>query len=345
MTIGGTERVLYTLLKIFPQADVYTLSTSESALQYLKLNARNLYSAPINKIKLLENKNSIIQLLAPLFWSSLKLKDYDLVISSSSFGLANTVITRSVPHIQYIHSYPKNLYDSSEKLIFQKFFPYHLFLRKIYEEAIHSSPFILTNSRHMKSLLKKMFNITSKVIYPPVNISNNPPMIKSRDYFLYIGRLDKTKSIDLSIMACNKLKLPLKIIGEGPDLNRLRRMSGPTIEFLGFIPDRQLRKYYEKTIAFLFCAKNEDFGIAPLEALANGVPVIAYYGGGLKETIQNYKTGIFFYNHKVESLIKVIKCLDEYNFAPDYLRKYAKKYSEDRFIIEFKNYIKEYVLF
>lgn len=338
-TIGGTERVLNSLLKIFPQADVYTLSTSKSALKYLKLNASTLYSSPINRIKILENKNSIVQLLAPFLWSAFKLKNYDLIISNSSFGLSNTIKTGDIPHIQYIQSYPKNLYDPSEKLAFQKFFPYHLLLRKIYEKAIHKSPYILTNSKHMQSVLQKMFNVNSKVIYPPVIIPPNPPKRNtSGKYYLYIGRLDRTKSIDVAIMACNKLKIPFKIIGEGPDLNRLKNMSGPTNEFLGFVPDQQLKKYYKMAKAFLFCAKNEDFGIAPIEAMAHGIPIISYYGGGVKETLLNKKTGIFFYNHTVESLIESIIDFDKHHFNSDHLRKYVEKFSERRFISEFASY-------
>jgi len=336
---GGAEKVLAALLKIYPQADVYTTVVNKTTKHRLGLENYKIKPSIINSLPFLNKKNSFVQMMAPFIWPSFSLKNYSLIISSSSFGLANTIRTNHIPHIQYIHSPPKNVFLLTPKWNLQKIIPYHYFLAKKYIKTIRSSPFIVTNSKHMQKTLKKMFGINSEVIYPPLSIPRFPPKIESREYFISVGRLDYTKSIDLAILACNKLRLPLKIVGLGPAMRQLKKIAGPTVEFLGFVPDNKLKTVYKKAKAFLFCAQNEDFGIAPVEAIAHGIPVIAYYGGGVKETLIHQKTGLFFYRHSVKSLVATLKKLNPQNFNPLFLYQHAQKFSEERFQKEFKKYV------
>jgi len=187
-------------------------------------------------------------------------------------------------------------------------------------------------------LLKKLFSVNATVIYPPVKM---PAKITKKigEYFVTTSRLDKNKYIDLAIKACNKLQLSLKIIGTGKHMRELKKIAGSSIEFLGLIEDEKRNRIYEKAKAFIFCAREEDFGIAPIEAIAMGLPVIAYFGGGLKETVINNKTGLFYYEHTVNALIKVIEKFNPEKFNPQFLYQYAQKFSEERFKKEFKRYV------
>lgn len=339
-SLGGTERVLLSLLNIFPEAEIYTLVTNDSVIKKFSFNKKTIHSSFISYLPIVNEKTSIIQLLSPLLWSSFNLQKFDLVISSSSYGLSPLINTGKILHIHYIHSIPKNLFISKYYLSLQKVIPYHMFYSRLYRNALKTSPYLLTNSIYMKGKLKKEFGVTAKVIYPPVFIPKKLPGISKKEYYIYVGRLDKNKSIDLAIHACNYLKLPFKIIGVGPELENLKKIAGPTIEFLGFIPDNKLTYYYQKAKAFIFCAKEEDFGIAPIEAMGYGVPVIAYYGGGIKETLEDKVTGRFFYQNTVESLINILSQFNYLDFKPAILYKHVQKFSETRFRHDFEYYVR-----
>jgi len=331
---AGAERVLASLIEIWPKADIYTPIINKKVLKLLpKANYKELF---LGKIPWLNKKCAFLQPLAPLVWKSLSLRNYDLIISSSSFGLSNTINTKNIPHIAYIHRPPKNLYGLSYKWTLQKLIPYSFFIKKYYESHLKKEKYVLTSSKHMRKLIKNLFNIKAKVIYPPIKI---PKTINKKPgkYFVTASRLDKEKRVDLAIRACNKLKLTLKVLGTGKELNKLKKIAGPTIEFLGFL-DKEKNKIYQNAKAFIFCAKNEDFGMAPLEATANGLPVIAHFSGGLKETVINNKTGLFYYQHTVKSLANAIKKINPKKFNPKFLHQYSQKFSEKKFKKEFKNY-------
>lgn len=336
---GGAERVLHALMQLYPSADLYTLIANDAILYRLDINKSHLFCSQLNNIPYIRNKLSLIQIIGHFLWSQFDFRKYDLVISSSSYGLSNLIQTGSVPHIQYIHTPPKNIFFSDEKLKLQKILPYQFLISKKYKETVQLSKYILTNSRHIQQLLKKLFSVNATVIYPPITIPDRVSLKNNRKYFLSVGRLDRTKSVEIAIHACNKLNLPLIIVGEGKAYDYLKKIAGPTVEFMGFVPDSNMEKIYNKAKGFLFCAKNEDLGIAPVEAMTHGIPVIAYYGGGVKETMIPQKTGLFFYKHSVESLIKTLKKYDFNDFNSQFLYYHAKKFSEKRFFHLFRMYV------
>jgi len=158
------------------------------------------------------------------------------------------------------------------------------------------------------------------------------------DYFVMVGRLLSYKRFDIAIKAFNKLKKPLKIIGDGPEMKKLKKLAKKNIEFLGELSGEKLREYYQNCKALIF-PQEEDFGIVALEAMACGRPVIAYRGGGALESIKEGETGIFFNEQTPESLIKVIKSFRADNFDSQKIRKRALKFSKEKF----KKKIKEFV--
>jgi glycosyltransferase involved in cell wall biosynthesis len=204
----------------------------------------------------------------------------------------------------------------------------------LFEKALKKTPYLLTLSHHMQHVFRTTCQVNPFVIYPPVNIPKQRPQRKNGKYYLIVSRLDRAKSIELAIEACNSLHEQLVIIGvsNDPAYDRfLHTIAGPTITFLGFLPNEHIQDYYMYAKAFLFTPKNEDFGIAPIEALSHGVPVIAHYGGGAKETMIQGKTGVFFYEHTKESLVSAMRAFRSFRFKGANLYAYAEKFSEEKF--------------
>jgi glycosyltransferase involved in cell wall biosynthesis len=337
---GGAERVLLEVLKIFPDAHVYTSVASPSIVkQYFKNTI--IHVLPIPQ-KFFSQHTSLFQAFSPLLWRLFNFNKHNLVIAISGHMMSNFVNPGRALFIQYLLTVPKNVYFLEPKTNLQKIFPYHTYTRPLYEHALRKNSCLLTLSHHMQTTFRTMFGVTPEVIYPPVRIPKRLSKRNRGTYYLVVSRLDRSKSIELAIKACNRLKEQLVIVGETNEWTYeqyLRRIAGPTIRFAGFQPDERMEKYYTHAKAFLFTPKNEDFGIAPVEAMAHGVPVIAYYGGGAKETVADGKTGIFFHSHSVESLVGAMKKLQSRTFNSTLLRKHAEMFSENQFQDNFSEYI------
>ena len=193
---------------------------------------------------------------------------------------------------------------------------------------------------------------SSPSLYVPANANRSNPRNRSPfastnvssgaglrvGYFLVVSRLTAWKKIDIAIEACNQLKLPLKIIGEGPDFERLKRLAGPTVELLGRLTDEEVVSYYKNCRALLFPQK-EDFGITPLEAQASGKPVVAFRAGGALETVIEGKTGEFFSPQTAGALAKVLKDFDTSRYQDEDCRRQAEKFSKQRFQRELKEFV------
>lgn len=346
LEFGGAERVLKLQLKLFPNAHIFTAAADPKIIEKIlpKTGSHTIYTSPLSKFCLY--KGSLMQLLSPFIFQSFFLKNYKLIISNSAYLLSNYIRTEGNTHIQYFHGIPKNLYNLTPKNRLQKILPYDVFIKIFHKKAIHSSPYILSNSKYLQQILLNKFKISSEVIYPPVHVPLSLKKKHRLDYFVCVCRLSRIKYIELAINACNILKLPLKIAGDSIDKEykkQLKALAGPTIEFLGNVPDEKLGVLLSSAKGFIMTSKNEDFGIAPVEAMAYGTPVIAFWGGGLKETVIPGVTGLFYKEHSVGTLVKVLKKFDPENFDPLAIHTHAKKFSEKRFIAEFKNYVENIV--
>jgi glycosyltransferase involved in cell wall biosynthesis len=190
----------------------------------------------------------------------------------------------------------------------------------------------IANSPVTAERIQKYYRRDAVVIPPPVEASRFTfdPTIQPEDYFLIVSRLIPYKRIDLAIEACNKLRLPLVIIGSGRDLERLKKMAGPTIRFMGRLSDQEVLSYYARCRAFLFPGE-EDFGITPLEAQASGRPVIAYGVGGALASVVDGVTGVFFKKQTVDSLAEVLAAFDEQRYDRQVIRSHALEYDMPRF--------------
>lgn len=339
---GGAERVLLSLLHIYPQADIYTAVADKKIIKtfFPLLHPKKLHTLP-QWAEGLALHTSLAQLLAPIIWKYFNLDAYDVVLSKPAHLMSNLITTRGI-HIQYIHTPPRNIFGIVPPTPLQRATHYDRFIIPRYRHAIASTPFLLTNSRHMQRRIATLLGVNVEVIYPPVRTPTRMQKRAEGRYYLSVGRLEKEKHIELAIIACNTLKLPLMIVGKTNEPRYeqyLRSIAGPTITFLGFRSDSEIRALYKHAIAFLFTARDEDFGIAPVEAIANGVPVIAYYGGGTKETVKEGVTGRFFYVHTAAALTNTLRAFNPSEFRQATLYTHAKAFSE----VIFKKQITAYI--
>lgn len=206
------------------------------------------------------------------------------------------------------------------------------------EQAAERVDKFIANSDFVADRILKYYHQESEVIYPPIKTDLFYIADKIENYFLMVGRLLPYKKFDLAIEVFNKLGLPLKIVGDGPERKYLQKIAKKNIEFVGLVSDNKLRDYYAHCQAFIF-PQEEDFGITAIEAMASGRPVIAYKAGGALEFIKENITGMFFEKQEEDCLIETIKRFDVHNFNPQFIRAEAKKFDKEIF----KSRIKEFI--
>ncbi|MFA6533085.1 MAG: glycosyltransferase [Patescibacteria group bacterium] len=355
---GGAERVLVSFKKIFPTADIYTttfdldsLGSHKHLIKDWKVNV-----SWFGKIPFLNRFYSPFRFLTPLIWESFDFSKYDLVISSSGSWMSKGIKTKKPTiHISYIHHPPRYLYGYETAVEWQKYFFIKIyghiinhFLRIWDFTSTQRADFLIANSQETKKRIEKFYRRDSTVIYPPVSIPEkpvNPLTHKPSNYFLTISRLARAKHIDILIKAANKSKFKLKIVGSGRDEERLKQLAGPTVEFLGNLTDQELKKTYLNAKAFLFASRDEEFGIAVVEAMGYGLPVIAYRSGGLPEYVIDKKNGYLFDELKDSSLIDKVNELTsltslKYLEMKKEARKTAERFSEKKFSQQILDFVK-----
>jgi len=343
---GGAERVLVSLKQIYPKADVYTttynpysLGVHRSLIKNWKVNVSWFGKIPIIKI-----------------WESFNFDDYDLVISSSGSWMSKGVKTnKPTIHISYIHHPPRYLYGYETAIEWQKYFIVRIyayivnhFLRIWDFESSQRPDYIIANSKETQKRIEKFYRRNSTVVYPPVSIPKTISYsLSTNRYFITVSRLAKAKHIDVLIKAANKKKFNLKVIGSGRDKRYLRSISGPTVEFLDNISDKEFSKIFENARAFLFASKDEEFGIAPVEAMGYGLPVIAYRSGGVPEYIEDGANGFLFDELNEDSLLDKFAKLNrlstkQYLKMKKLARKTAEKFSEKNFKKSIDDFVKKH---
>lgn len=362
---GGAERVLVALKQIYPQADVFTSFYTPSALgiHAEQMKDWTIYTSWADKVSFMKKLYSPLRFITPLIWESFNFNAYDLVISSSGSYMSKGIITRpDTAHICYLHHPPRYLYYYETAIEWQKYWPIkiygHLINHRLriwdYLSSQRVDHFI-ANSVETQKRVEKFYRREAKVIYPPVTIPEelehgtwNLPAgrqsLEHKKYYLTVSRLARAKHIDVLIKAANKMKIKLKIVGTGRDETYLKSIAGPTVEFLGAVSDEKLPEIYNGAKAFLFASVDEEFGIAPIEAMGYGVPVIALASGGLKETVQEGKNGYLYQGLDEEKLIQKVTLFENTNAEIQMaIRQQARKSSEQYSFENFKRHITQYV--
>jgi len=343
---GGAERVLGVLAEIFPRAPIFTLVYDKIGTRGVFEN-KEIYTSFLQHIPFTKKRHRIFPMLMPIAIEQFDFSYFDLVISNSgSFGKG--IITKpSTKHISYCMTPTRFLWGGSHEYVdgfnypwpVKKLIPFLTGYLRIWDlDASKRVDEFMAISETSQNRIKKYYKRNSIVVHPPVDVSKFYISDEIEDYFLMVGRMVPYKKFELAINTFNKLGLPLKIIGDGPEKKRLQRLAKDNIDFLGLLPDSKVAKYYSKAKALIF-PQEEDFGIVPLEAMASGRPVIAFRKGGALETVINEKTGLFFDNQDADSLAKVISNFNVNRFDPKEIRAHAKKFDIRQFKEKFVNVI------
>lgn len=364
---GGAERVLLALSEIWPEAPIYTAFYKAESSAYESFKDKDIRVSWFQSLPFHSRFASPLRFLAPLVWKSFDFSEYDVVVSS-----ANWYITKGLKRgsqtieVCYCHTPPRYLYGYPTSVKWRKYWPVRVYgeiighFLRIYDfRAAQRVDYFIANSKNVSRRIKKFYRRNSVVIYPPVKIriQDSGFRIKERrDYYLVVSRIVGGKGLELAILAANRLGIPLKVVGKpagwGSASKRLGKLSGKTVEFLGEVSDSELAGLYTGAKAFLATAEDEDFGIAAVEAMMAGTPVIAFRGGGYLETVVDSVkakatgqavTGVFFSKPTTESLVSAIKRLDRISISPQACRKQAKKFSKEKFQKEVKAFVEKCV--
>lgn len=336
--LGGAEQVLRTFCDMYPESPVYTLIYDAVKTSHVFDDAR-IRESFISKFPFARKKfRWYLPMMVPAT-ESYDLNGYDVVLSDSS-GLAKGVITPpNTLHVCYCHTPTRYLWSDHNQLIDRlernRFIGrvsllYRSYLRVWDRLAADRVDAFIANSKFVAHRIKKYYNRESTVIYPPVDTATFHVSQTVGDYYLLISRLRPYKRVELAIRAFNKLGLPLYIIGDGEEEDRLRAIAGPTITFLGFVSEEEKIKYLSECKAFIH-PQEEDFGITPVEAMASGRPVIAYGAGGVLETVIPGTTGVFFDEQSWEALADTVIHFKSEAYDPATIRAHADEFNVARF--------------
>ena len=343
---GGAERVLEAFCEIWPEAPIFTLVYNRQRTG-AAFEGRRIKTSFLQHVPFVQAHHRPFLMLMPLAIEQFDLSKYDLVISDSA-SFAKGVITRpGTLHICYCHTPTRYVWDDSHRYVrefnypgfIKKVIPPFLNYLRLWDEAAADRPDeYLANSQFVASRVKKYYRRKAQVVYPPVKTDYFYIAKEPEDYFLMVARFLPYKKIDLAIEAFNRLGWPLKIIGDGPEKKRLKKMARANIEFVGLINDEQLKEYYAKCRAFIF-PQEEDFGITAVEAMSAGRPVIAFRAGGALEIVKEGETGLFFEEETPESLMAVLQKFRPADFSAQAIRDYVRQFDKE----VFKNKIKQFV--
>jgi len=365
---GGAERVLKVLSEMYPDAPIYTLLYNEEKMGDM-FKGKNIQSSYLQKFpKFLRKHYRWLLPFFPVLPETFDFREYDLVISSSGAWSKGIVTKLDTTHVAYIHSPMRFVWDYNERYLKEKNKKPSIFTRfifnylRIWDRMAADRPdYLIANSKYTQSRINKYYRRESAIIYPPVDnnfqfpISNFQSIsndkfsndkkntkyeIQDTKYFLVVSRLSPYKKVDIVIEAFNKLGLPLIIIGSGEQEKYLIKIAQPNIKILGWQQDEIVQKYYRNALGFIFPCE-DDFGIAPIEAMLNGVPVIAYRKGGVCETVQEGITGEFFNAQTPEVLADGIRRFmqNKDKYSRDIIIKRAEEFSRERFKNDFREYV------
>lgn len=355
---GGAERVLLKLREIFPQAPIYTLLYDKEKMAPWFAGADVRPSFVQKFPQFFKNRLKHLLPILPVAVEAFDLREFDLVISSSS-AFAKSIITRPhTKHICYCHAPSRFLWDWQHGYLkgLRLDFIRNALARLVthylrvwdYSSAKRVDHFI-ANSRATAQKIFKYYRREAFIIFPPVSLPEFKQVFagmgltcEGGEHYLIISQLTPYKRIDLAVEAFSRLKLPLVVIGDGPERKKLERLAGPSVKILGWVSDEEKNEYLKNCTAFIF-AGEDDFGIAPVEAMGWGKPVLAFRAGGACETVVEGMTGEFFDNSTPEILADGVRRLRQNlpKYSPMVIRKWAEKFSDGRFEREMMDFFKK----
>jgi len=343
--LGGGERVLFTALELYPQADIFTLIYNQPVFMNTPLANKSVKASILNSLPFARTHYRMFLPLMPAAIERFNLQKYDLIICLS-YAVAHGVKNyNDARHISYTYTPMRyawmnlniNGTRSSKNIFLNGFMQAFRTWDKKAASRVHAFAAI---SQAVSQRIADSYQRAAPVIYPPVEVERFRPALQRDDFYIVISRLAPHKRVDIIVEAFSKLNLPLLVVGEGSELPRLQKMASPNIGFTGYIPDEQVAALLGRARGFI-CAAEEDFGIAIVEAQAAGCPVIVYGRGGALETVIEGETGILFSEQAVGSLIEGVEKFEglRKNFKDVELIQHAQKFNTARFKDEFKKFV------
>ena len=343
--VGGGEKTLFTALEVIPQADIFTLIYNKPAFADTPISQKKILTSILDRLPFAQSRHRLLLPLMPSAIERFDLCQYDLIIAFSYAVAHGVKVKNGARHLCYM--YTPMRYAWSDTNIDGTHSPKNILLDlamqkfRVWDRAaagrVHE---FVAISNGIAERIRAAYQRESDVIYPPVEVDRFSANGQRGNYFVTLSRLVPHKRIDLVIEAFSRLKLPLKIIGDGPQRSRLQRRAGHNVEFLGYLSEEAVARILGNARG-LVCAAEEDFGIAIVEAQAAGCPVIAYQGGGAVETVIDGETGLFFPEQSVESLIDAVERFQDstHCFRTAAMVDNAHRFSKERFKRSFRQFV------
>lgn len=342
----GGERVLEELLRVYPQADIFTHVADPSRLSQL-IREKSLTETFIARLPFARRHYKRYLGFMPRALEELDLSGYDLVISSESGPAKGVIPPPTARHICYVHSPMRYIWDNYNQyadtlgLVGRVYFSRvaHSLRQWDVTTAQRVDRFV-ANSSFVADRIKRYYGRDADVLNPPVDIESYtlPNDVPRRDYYLFVSELVPYKRADLVVEAFKECDRSLKVVGDGAQRVDLMRDLPPNVELLGRVDQERLPKLYQDAKALIFPAE-EDFGIVPLEAMACGTPVLAYGRGGVRDSVVDGETGLYFDRQDpaaVRDTVERFESFGENRFDPRQLNTHARSFNGERFRMRFK---------
>ena len=352
-TYAGAEKCVESFTDIWDDFEIYSLIDFLSGTDRDKiLKGKHAHTSFIQKLPFAKDKYRNYLPLFPLAIEQFDLSDYDVVLSSSH-AVAKGVLTHSNQlHIAYVHTpirYAWDLYhqylresglDRGLKGMLAKYFLHKIRLWDA--STANRVDHYVANSRYIARRIKKTYGKPSDVIYPPVDVDKFTLREAKEEFYLTASRMVPYKKIDLIVEAFSQMDKKLLVIGDGPDMAKIKSKAGKNVELLGFADDETMADLMGRAKAFVFAAE-EDFGITPVEAQACGTPVICFGRGGARETVLDGESGLYFMEQNTKELLAAVAKFEQNydKFEPTKIRENSLKFSRARFEAEIKSYVEQ----
>ncbi|MBD3329584.1 glycosyltransferase [Candidatus Dojkabacteria bacterium] len=359
---GGAEYMVRVISDVFPQAPIYT-SVADKDFVDTNFPDKQIKKTFVQLLPFRKRLHDEYIPLYPVAFRLLNFKKYDVVISVSAAFSKFIKTGRRTKHLSICLTPPRFLWSpktrskSKENKFTYKIYKalfenrMHERLRKQDKRAIERADKVVSISEEVAKRVKKHYRVDSDVIYPPVEVSEIEPNtdIKVRgECFLYFGRVETYKGVELAIKACIAAEKKLIVAGTGSDLQRMQELvmqhqAENLIKFEGFVSESKKISLFQKSRALIYPVRDEDFGIVPVEANAAGCPVIAYRGGGVVETLSenNPRTAVFFDDYTEEALEKILRNFGRYKIIPQNCRKQANNFAREIFEYKIKTLVED----
>ncbi|PWI34551.1 glycosyl transferase [Vibrio albus] len=350
VNVRGGEKVIESLCELFPQADIFTHVYNPDNFKNSIISQHNVQTSFISGLPKAKTKYQSYLPLMPMALEELDLSGYDLVISSESGPAKGVIVPPGVPHICYCHSpmrYAWDMYHDYKQnagwLKRKLMTPLMHYIRRWDQLSAQQVTHYIANSSFVAKRISSYYGKQAEVIHPPVSVDDFEVSENTDEYYLMLGQLVAYKKADLAVRAFNESGKKLIIVGEGEQLDELRKQANSNIQLLGRQPFSEIKRYLSNCKALIFPGV-EDFGIVPVEAMACGKPVIAYAKGGALETVVDGKTGLYFHEQTEKALNEAIEKLeDEVEFTSREIRNHAESFSKEIFKQNIQSAIKNFI--